>query len=139
MAQYCGKILTIKNAQTYACGDRYDLEGISRYSWSNDMLEAYVINSLGDVQFGDILTLRNGERYVYVNDRMYGEKDYYTRNGSTPTLWYNDDLTENENHKSQDIMKVEREGQIIYEREDVREMTVEEISKALGYEVKVVK
>ena len=39
--------------------------------------------------------------------------------------------------KEYDIVKVEREGQVIYEREDIREMTVEEISKALGYEVKV--
>ena len=139
MAQYCGKILTIKNAQTYACGDRYDLEGISHYRWSNDMLETYIVNSLGDLQFGDILTLRNGERYVYTDKTIYGERNHYHCNRDIVTMSFKENLTRDSSLHEYDIIKVEREGQVVYEREDVREMTVEEISKALGYEVKVVK
>lgn len=97
--------------------------------------------SPSDLQFADILTLRNGQRYVYVTGYMYGEEVDYALDERRLTLYYDDDLTQNENDKDEDIVKVERNGRIVYERQEneVKEMTIAEISKALGYEVKVVK
>ena len=51
-----------------------------------------------------------------------------------------DDFT-HEIYEDSDIVKIERpvEYTTVFTRGEVKEMTVEEISKALGYEVKVVK
>lgn len=101
-----------------------------------------LVTSLDDLQFADILTLRNGERYVYASGYMCGEDSDYVNDCDEIKEYYRDDLqydSENRDYKKYDIVKIERKGQIIYERVDVREMTVEEISNALGYEVKVVK
>ena len=86
---------------------------------------------------GDKLTLRNGVSGFYRNEETYIDGLYEDN--------INDDLTNNGGRGSRfDIVKVERpkKYKTVYEREEeekVREMTVEEISKALGYEVKVVK
>lgn len=133
MKKYLGEILTITKTD---CND-YEVKE-NTWNWTDEMLEN-IVTSIHDLEFGDILTLRNGERYVYADEHMYGEKETYIRDRDTLTTWYDEDLKQNEDNKEQDIMKVERAGQVIYEREDVREMTVEEISRALGYEVKVVK
>ena len=93
-----------------------------------------------DLQFADVLTLRNGERYVVADNCIYGEERSYSRDCDIIQTWYNADLTQNEGDENEDIVKVERAGQVIYERKnEVKEMTVEEISKALGYEVKIAK
>lgn len=94
-----------------------------------------------DLQFGDILTLRNGEKHVYASGYMYGEDGKYYLDCERVDEYYNDDLTSVES-SDYDIVKVERatKSEVIFERkEEAKEMTVEEISKALGYEVKVVK
>ena len=117
----------------------YTLEGIEENSFVERELELAPITR-NDLKFGDILTLRNGDRYVVADGYMYGEDYCYDLDSDKIDLWYNDDLTERENDKEQDIVKVERLDNVIYERkEEAKEMTVEEISKALGYEVKVVK
>lgn len=95
-----------------------------------------------DLKDGDVVTLRNGDRLIHNNGNftdLNEEHDNY--------LAYiddlNDDLTcEDSDEKDSDIVKVERvkEYTTVYERnEEVKEMTVEEVSKALGYEVKIVK
>ena len=118
----------------------YILEGLEDNSFEECELELAQIITKKDLKFGDILTLRNGDRYVVADGVMYGEESNYVYDCEEIDLWYNDDLTENKNDKDYDIVKVERLGNVIYERkEETKEMTVEEISKALGYEVKVVK
>ena len=118
----------------------YILEGLEENNFGECELELAQIITKKDLKFGDILTLRNSDKYVVADGYMYGEDYSYILDGDKIDLWYNDDLTENENNKERDIVKVERLGNVIYERKDeAKEMTVEEISKALGYEVKVVK
>ena len=95
--------------------------------------------SRDELQFADILTLRNGERYVVADNHMRGEARRYRHEDDTITTWYNDDLTQNEDNKDEDIVKVERAGQVVYERQEAVEMTIAEISEKLGYEIKVVK
>lgn len=98
---------------------------------------------VGQLQFGDIITLRNEERYVYADSCMYGEEDCYDCNGDIIEVYYNDDLTyddDDEDMEEYDIIKVERNGNVIFLRDTkVVEMTIAQISKKLGYEVKIVK
>lgn len=97
-----------------------------------------------DLKQNDIVTLRNGDRLVLI------EGDFYDlSNKNHNSLSDIDDLddylkydgycysTEKEDN---DIVKVERpvEYETVFEREEVQELTVDEISERLGYKVKVV-
>ena len=97
-----------------------------------------------DLQNGDVVTLRNGDKLVYVRDRDF--EDLTTDYANELTGIY--ELTDNLEYeycdvrnKDYDIIKVERPTYTtVFERdEEVKEMTIAEISKALGYEVKIVK
>lgn len=141
MDHYMGKIVTIRSLD----GNIFTIEeddrklGYWNFRYEDIERKANEIKR-DDLQFADILTLRNGERYVVVDNHMWGEDEDYGRDGDGISTWYNNDLTQNEGNKDEDIVKVERAGQIVYERiDEAKEMTVEEISKALGYEVKIVK
>ena len=97
-----------------------------------------------DLQFGDIVTTRNEEKYVVADERVYGEIGSYERDCDLIEDVYDDNLKcsyyEEDEDKEFDIMKVERNGNVIYERDEtIRELTIKEISELLGYEVKVVK
>lgn len=96
---------------------------------------------LGDLQFADILTLRNGQRYVVADNYMHGYVDDQDIDGAYISDYYNDNLTANSRHDSEsDIVKVERCGQVIYDRSNQpKEMTLSEICKELGYDVKIVR
>ena len=94
-----------------------------------------------DLQTGDVVTLHNGDK-LYLNDCMN-----FTDIAEANFNWLEDtdDLTDNllykNDDKDYDIIKVERPTYTtVFERdEEVKEMTIAEISKALGYEVKIVK
>ncbi len=140
MTSYKGQIMTIKAIEDdcYILKEAKRTDGFPEWYWTDDMLENVVL-TISDLQFADILTLRNGERYVYTDNHIYGEGYHYHCDADTVKADFRENLTRDSSFAEYDIMKVEREGQIIFERQDVREMTVEEISKVLGYEVKVVK
>lgn len=111
--------------------------------YSYDKILSILSLTFDNLQFADVLTLRNGKRYVYTHGHMYGEDDCYCLDRCYVSDIYNNDLTyKYKNEASYDIVKVERDGEVVYERveeEKAKEMTVEEISKELGYEVKVVR
>lgn len=107
-------------------------------------LETELVNvdfNKDDLQFGDVITLRNGERYVFGGGYIIGEDSHYYCDCDNVSLTYESDLTRKYDNEEYDIVKIERVGSIVYERkeEPVKEMTIAEISKALGYEVKIVK
>ncbi len=88
-----------------------------------------------DLQEGDKLTLRNGSVGYYSSDMNIDDlKEKHIEKDLTNNGYAGSEL---------DIVKVERPSSYVtvYEREKngVKEMTVEEISKELGYEVKIVK
>lgn len=94
-----------------------------------------------DLQDGDIITLRNGDRLIFTNNDFLDMSDKHD-NYLSDIYDLNDDLTYNDDDKDSDIVKVERPTgySTVFERvEEVKEMTIAEISKALGYEVKIVK
>ena len=142
MDKYMGTIVTISKIY----GDLFEIEEDhnrvnNKWSFNFEDIERLANDiTLSDLQFADILTLRNGERYVYASKRMYGEDNSYYCDCDLIENYYNDDLTNGDRNKEQDIVKVERAGKIIYERkEEAKEMTLQEICKELGYEVKIVK
>lgn len=94
------------------------------------------INNIDDLEFGDILILRNYEKYVYADRSMYGERDSYYHDGDTVDCNYTN--FNNDEDSEYDIIKVIRNGKTIYER-TVKEMTLKEVCKELGYEVKIIK
>lgn len=123
-------------------GEEYDVENSTEYF-------DYYVFTRDNLEFADVITLRNGERYVYVDGYIQGEDADYDADCDTVKDNYKDDLTRSSEKfyycgKSEDydIVKVERVGEVIYQRKDNKEpveMTVAEISEKLGYEVKIVK
>ena len=105
-----------------------------------------IIKDKKDLEEGDIVTLRNGDRLIYAPDNFcdFADLSENNCNSLTDLTDLKDDLTFDgiDRDRNNDIVKVERPVSYYtaFEREDkAREMTVEEISKELGYEVKVVK
>lgn len=99
------------------------------------------VNKKEDLQNGDIVTLRNGDRLMYLDD-------YFTdlcndHNNSVCVLNdLDDDLSCHIEKPVNDVMKVERPVRYVevFERtEKVKEMTLKEVCDALGYEVKIIK
>lgn len=95
----------------------------------------------------DVIEFRNGNKTLVINDIILGELSI---GGFDLANWTND-LKDKYTDKY-DIMKIYRpigsiptdrskwkDLPVVYERTEVKEMTIEEISEALGYEVKVVK
>lgn len=120
--------------------NQYQLEGLPN-NWFFENELQLVDFTIDDLQFADIVTARNGKRYVVADGYLYSEVSDSYLDSCFINSWYNDDLTTEDNFKDYDIVKVERAGNVIYEREEtkVKEMTLEEISKELGYEVRIVK
>ena len=66
-----------------------------------------------DLKTGMIVTLRRGVERVIIGERLFEEEEGFI----TSTLKnYNDDLTYMNNCKSEDIMKIEYGGKVIWER-----------------------
>ena len=115
-----------------------------RWSFNENELELVdVVKTKDDLKCGDIVTLRNGDKLIYGDDEFMDLDD-----NNDNSLCDLDDLKDDlkydgyKHSNDYDIIKVERpiNFEIVYVRDEtVREMTVEEISKALGYEVKIVK
>ena len=93
-----------------------------------------------DLIDGDIVTQRNGEQKRYCTDRngfvglegiTYLDYDNYTEN-----------LLDKDGDEIYDIMKVERPAKykaVFIRDTEVKEMTIAEIEKELGYPIKVIK
>ena len=104
-----------------------------------------------DLKNGDIVELRTGERYVYIekyNDRFIYSTDsdeviVNLKDGEYSRLAnYDDDLRYKGRGKCEyDIMKILDMGELkwTWEREKTEEMTLEEVCKELGKDIKIVK
>lgn len=118
----------------------------------NDFFRPYpvwfkdTISNKEELEEGDIVTLRNGDRLIYAPDniRDFADLSENNCNSLTDLTDLKDDLTFDgiDRDRDNDIVKVERpvKTEVVFERKDkAREMTVEEISEKLGYEVKIIK
>lgn len=98
------------------------------------------VESLDDLKFGDILVLRNREKYVVADGEMYGEDCNYDYDAYTIENEYNDDLSFNGDERDDreyDIVKVIRNGKIVFNRK-AKKMTIAEVCEELGYDVEII-
>ena len=137
MKHLCGRtasIVAIKGSDIYLTNWSDD-SGYMDWSISTDMIELVDTSKFtkSDLQEGDIVTDREGCKSLFHNGALRGR--------TLSIYGLTDDLKDKDGEYDNDIVKVERPIKLetVFERKEVREMTVEEISKALGFEVKVVK
>lgn len=142
MKYLCGRTATISKitGSDISLTDWSNSEGDPyRWNYSTDMVELVKIKKITkeDLREGDILTDREGYQSVVVKYDTHLETKGYT----IELYELTDDLLDEGGNSNNDIVRVERPRccETIFEREEIRKMTVEEISKELGYEVKVVK
>ena len=130
-----GKIVTI--AKIF--NEKAEVEE-NHWTWDLRAFEKLNIVSKDDLKNGDIVTLRNGDRLVFVGGEDFIDLSDDNDNCLSDICDLEDDFT-HESYEDSDIVKNERPVKFttVFTREEAKEMTVEEISKALGYEVKVVK
>ena len=111
------------------------LEGLPNNNFSPDELISVKFEKC-DLQNGDILIDGAGDKSIYRNGELYGDTvdlDYLNNNLTADHVTYNE---------SADIVKVERpvKFETVFERnEEVKEMTMEELCKHFGCQVKIVK
>lgn len=96
-----------------------------------------------DLQDGDIVTLRNGDRLIY-GDENFFDLNTSCHNGIYMSCHINTDLTRNrEHHTDEDIVKVERPTEyktvFVRKEKEVKKMTVSQICEELGYDVEIIK
>lgn len=142
MDHYMGRVVTIDEMNDGDFKIKEDDGNNDPLKWCFDYDDIELkVNclELNDLQFADILTLRNGQRYVIANDHMFGYYDDDDFDCDYLKYKFNNNLTSASIDTSFDIIKVERYGQVIYEREAAKKMTVSEICKKLGYDVEIVK
>lgn len=129
------KIKILEHKNKYMIGETYDVE-------NNDdrftKITKITKQDLLDMPLGTkIITDKKGHNvFIKVEEGEFdnddGEiiRDYYI----------NDDLTLDDTDYGNKINRIEEPMyKIVYENNDVKEMTIAEISEALGYEVKIIK
>lgn len=141
MEKYKGKILFVLD---YKEGG-YLLKN-APFVWSEDMFETLDIKGLNSLENGMTCELRDGVICKFL-ENGYGTY-FLHKNGILSADLddeYYEDLT-SRSYSDNDIMKISvcdnpfdfTHGAIIWEREEVVEMTLDEIEEALGYKVKIV-
>lgn len=133
------------NKGTFGRADTAELNDYTILEWSDFMNKEF---TKADLRTGDIILRRNGAVEI-VNREL---ETFITPKGWNDFDEMNEDLTSNEESKY-DIVAVRRPceksdcqfeaferklGTLIYEREEVEEMTLEEVCKALGKKIKIV-
>lgn len=126
----------VKISDVWSC-KKIELDGLPRNIFDEFELELVDTSKFtkSDLQEGDIVTDREGCKSLFYDNGLWG---------STLSIYgLTDDLKAKDGESNNDIVKVERPIKLetVFERKEseVIEMTVEEISRALGHEVKVVK
>lgn len=120
---------------------RIKFDSLSYWNGTIDEIVPY-FETREDLRDEDIVTLKNGDKLRFLEDD-FDDISGSWNNNLCELCDLNDDLTmKDRNLCESDIVKVERPIKYItvFDRsKEVKEMTISEISKALGYEVKIVK
>ena len=125
--------------------NRCDIQGDDGELYTNLYCDCFnVIHSFtkNDLENGDIVTLRNGDKLIYIDDYFYD-----VSNGYDNVLDDIGDLRDNmiysdPDYSESDIMKVSRPTDYVdvFSRpKESKKMTVSEICKELGYDVEIIK
>lgn len=120
------------------------VEDTGNFHWTEEMLESNKIIKKSDLQNGDIVTYRSGEKRI-VNAKRNG----LARIRNFDDIWlsldnYEEDLFDYDDKEGDlDVVKVyrpETEETFYTERtKKTKKMTVAEICKELGYDVEIIK
>ena len=143
---YEDKMVYIFNNDSYADIDYATTYNYTILEWSDFMKQTFTKRNL---KTGDVILRRNGTTEIY-----NGVLDMFITQGHwNGTNYLNDDLT-NKIGKGYDIVAVRRpvekhdcvfaafenkRGTLVYERKEIEEMTLEEVCRLLGKEIKIVK
>lgn len=99
-----------------------------------------------DFKTGDIVTLRNGDKLIVTKNNFQdigenNDNDLCDMSELKNNLIFCGSDVWISRERINDIMKVERPSQykIMYERNEVKEMTLAQICEELGYKVKIIK
>ena len=142
MAKYRGQVVTISRIHNNDEKDYDIVEDGLHFTWAEEWFEPVnEVKTKADLKDGDIITLASGERLLFSNgDFTDLDEEHY--NYITDLDDLKDDLTYINDRRKDDVVKVERPltyYEVFNREETTKELTVEEISKLLGYEVKIVK
>lgn len=107
-----------------------------------------------DLQTGMVVETKDGTKYIVMRNSCISAPDsdfIVNENGWNPLRYYNDDLLEYHTYSDLDIIKVYKPNypnvirtfeedalELIWEREEYKEMTVAEIEEKLGYKIKII-
>lgn len=146
MKQFCNNFYEI----IFKDNDKYKLRGTNGYSFIDDMIERKVIDmTKKDLRSGMIIEIRKGYRFITIvkenGEIHFMNLDGITCLGNCDLL---DDMTDSIDsnydivkiYKMSDTLKNCKTTQdLIWERQEKREMTIAEIEKELGYSIKIIK
>lgn len=97
---------------------------------------------------GMVVECHNGERYLVLKDKLLNDKHWISLGSYTPELKeYENVVHQNDIMKIYDTIGVTNLHNIfdddnliiIWERHEIKEMTIAQIEKELGYNIKIVK
>lgn len=121
----------------------YTILNFSDFDWSKEFTKA-------DLKTGDVVLRRNGNIEIFIRDMEI----FITGREWNSIHTLTNDLRDIDSENEWDIMKVRRPkknsdcclnafkydfGTLIYERKEVEEMTLAEVCKLLGKEIKIIK
>lgn len=145
MCEAGGKIVTISKV---IAGGWYKIEGGDSPLWTDEMFQT---SPKGLIEPGSIVECRSGEKFIYLNGFfMHSGGSMYLGDAGINT--FDDDLIFKPKDKDFDIMRIfksksitlndffaHRNLNLVWERREPKEMTLEEVEKELGYPIKIVK
>lgn len=135
------------NEGCYSDVGYYKAKGYTILEWEDFMNKTF---TKADLKTGDVILRRNGDVEI-VNGEL---KMFICKNGWTDFDGIHDDLTSSQGGNGWDIMSVRRPktksdcqfdafesecGTLVYERDEVEEMTLEQVCKLLGKNIKIIK
>lgn len=150
MKKYCGKTFTITDdsEHLYTLSDDFGnvLEN-SEYSFawafSEDMFEKKTVFTKENLKSGMVVEYANGERRLVVDDVLLANNAWVSlgdfKNDLTSSIG---DLTINAVYKKRNAplaSVLSNPGELLWKREEIVEMTLEEVCKELGKSIKIVK
>lgn len=144
MLPFRGQTVTISGIDYYGC---YRIEeDKKRWAWTDEMFEGLAPETfkLSDIEFADVITFRNGNRCVYTYGHVFTEDKYDGFDECELAEYFTENLKccyGDDDDYDYDIVKVERAGQVVYERnENVLEVTMEEVAEKFGVDnIKITK
>ena len=147
MLRHRGKVATITNVDHDSAGTWYrlDVDG-GNWNWTAGMFDTHAISiaPVAPIIPGTVVKCANGNKY-YVHNKKKAFSENFTISleeealtGPWEIVAVYDVITVMPLYGM--LANIEEKGKLIWEKKaKVKEMTIAEISKALGYEVKVVK